>query len=58
MARALSSLVEQPIHVIPVLVLEENILPPVTKKNHMIDPSRYMKSWFSGHGPLVIELTQ
>ena len=58
MAIALDSLLEQPIQVMPVFVIEENILAPIPPKNHMINPSRDMKSWFSGHDPLVIEWTR
>ncbi len=54
-AVALDSLLEQPIRVILVSRIEGNILFPVPTKDHMIDPSRYMKAWFSGHGPIVME---
>jgi len=58
MAIALYALLKQPIQVMTVFLIKENILPSVTSKNHMIHPSRHMQSWFSSHDPLVMKWTR
>ena len=50
MAVSFQPVLDQQIEVIPIFVVKENILPAVPAQHHMIEPTGYVKSWFSGHG--------
>ena len=49
MAISFHPLLEQQIQVIPIFVIEENVLPAVSAQHYMIASTGYVKSWFSSH---------
>ena len=56
MSEPLNSLLQEEVEADPVSVIEEDGLPCVASQGDMIECSRVIDSWLSGHGPILNQL--